>query len=271
LYNRAANQYDEEQNQYEQKQELLGGASNQHQSLARYPSLPYNNRIAPGAPLGVAPLRDSIVVDAAESRQSKQLAKPEARVNEAEEVTSEPRGFFYSFDYPVQLIKENPSRSLKVKRQAPSPNIQKIRPKNAPPAVAENLKVAEKPAAVTDDVSVESVVEEKPAVKALEVEAKPEAEVKVEVEAKPAVKAEVEAKPAVEAEAKPEVKSVAVEEPEAPKPAAKFADPESNARISLQATLEDAIPIDAVHDAQVHPNQKSSLVDSQKKSVLIHD
>jgi hypothetical protein len=266
MYNRAANQYDEDRSQYEQTQELLGGASNQHQSLARYPSLPYSNHIGPGE----AGSADTVIVG--ESRVNSQSVKAKSADAETEEVTSEPRGFFYNFDYPVQLIKENPARKLKVKRQAPaSPNIQKIKRKNAAADIEPEVPMVkvEKPEIKTplvfdEDEDDDDSVESKPESKSLAVEIKA-----VEVEAKPAVAA-------IEVEAKPEVKAITVEdEPQKPIEVvaviAKSAEPEQLARVSLQATLEDAIPISAVHDAQVHPNQRASLVNSQVKNVLVHD
>lgn len=42
-------------------------------------------------------------------------------------------------------------------------------------------------------------------------------------------------------------------------------------RVSLKAVEEGAIPIDAVHDAQVHPNQRAALVNSQVLPVAIHE
>lgn len=55
--------------------------------------------------------------------------------------------------------------------------------------------------------------------------------------------------------------SPAVKSPEAPP---------QLARISLKAVEDGAIPVDAVHDAQVHPKQRGTLVNSQLLPVAIH-
>jgi hypothetical protein len=84
----------------EAERELEGQVSNQHQSLARYPVLPYSTHITPenSKKFGHA-VDDSVIVDSVKRvvRQQQQ--------SEVEEVTSTPRGFFYSFDYPVPYLR----------------------------------------------------------------------------------------------------------------------------------------------------------------------
>jgi len=79
--------------------ELEGQVSNQHQSLTRYPVLPYSAHIVPeNAKTFGRVVDDSVIVDSV-----KRYARQQN--NEVEEVTSEPRGFFYSFDYPVAYLR----------------------------------------------------------------------------------------------------------------------------------------------------------------------
>lgn len=109
LYNTNADKLDDEN--YDDDQELEGQVSNQHQSLARYPVLPYTNHIAPeNAKSFGKVIGDSVVV---ESINDNNLRSRFARQqqNEIEEVTSEPRGFFYSFDYPVPFIVDRNAKS----------------------------------------------------------------------------------------------------------------------------------------------------------------
>lgn len=98
--------------------DLEGQVSNQHQSLTRYPTLPYSEHIAPDNANSFGKVTgDSVVVDTKSSdnnnNQRSRFARQER--NEVEEVTSEPRGFFYSFDYPVPFIVDRNARL----RQAP--------------------------------------------------------------------------------------------------------------------------------------------------------
>lgn len=105
LYNPNAERLENEN--YDDDQELEGQVSNQHQSLARYPVLPYSKHIAPeNAKRFGKVIDDSVIVESNEIRS--RFARQHQ--NE-EEVTSEPRGFFYKFDYPVPFIAARNARS----------------------------------------------------------------------------------------------------------------------------------------------------------------
>lgn len=102
--------------------ELEGQVSNQHQSLSRYPALPYSSHIVPenarnfGRVVG-----DSVIVDALKS-SSEPVARfaRQQRQNEVDddEMLSEPRGFFYSFDYPVPFLKRTVSAEASERYEA---------------------------------------------------------------------------------------------------------------------------------------------------------
>lgn len=111
IYNRNANKFDEEQARRDHSQEIISGVANQGQSLTRYPSLPYDNHIKPEE---TAASEDSIVIEANVAGRSNQNSNIKSeKYDQDEEYESEPRGFFYNFDYPVNLIIENYSKSLK--------------------------------------------------------------------------------------------------------------------------------------------------------------
>lgn len=87
------------------EQELEGQVSNQHQSLSRYPVLPYTQHIHPeNSRLFGKVDDDSVIVDPTSNINNLRSRFARQQQNEIEEVTSEPRGFFYSFDYPVPFI-----------------------------------------------------------------------------------------------------------------------------------------------------------------------
>lgn len=87
------------------EQELEGQVSNQHQSLSRYPVLPYTEHIHPeNSRLFGKVDDDSVIVDPTSNTNNLRSRFARQQQNEIEEVTSEPRGFFYSFDYPVPFI-----------------------------------------------------------------------------------------------------------------------------------------------------------------------
>lgn len=181
FYNRNANRFDDDQSENEQKDELLGAVSNQHQSLTRYPSLPYSNHISASSNVADAYARDeSVIVDAQETQNNERrvLARSDNQAEE-EEVTSEPRGFFYSFEYPVSLIVPSEAKKL---RDAQEESSRKVKRSN-------------------DETPIPVAVE--------------------------------------------------IEGPQENK--------EIDSRLSLKATQEGTLLIDAVHDAQVHPKQKEAL------------
>lgn len=107
VYNANSNKLDEEQSEADQAMEIISGVANQQQSLNRnqFPNIPYTNQIQEDEEGAFS--HDSIVVESGEARNGKQLGKIRIENEDAEEEPSNPRGFFYSFDYPVQLILEN--------------------------------------------------------------------------------------------------------------------------------------------------------------------
>lgn len=107
VYNANSNKLDEEQSEADQAMEIISGVANQQQSLSRYPNLPYTNQIQEDEDEEGAFSHDSVVVESGEARNGKQLGKIRIENEDNEEVPSNPRGFFYNFDYPVQLILEN--------------------------------------------------------------------------------------------------------------------------------------------------------------------
>ncbi|XP_055535686.1 uncharacterized protein LOC129724642 [Wyeomyia smithii] len=103
--------------------EVVGALSNQHQSLVRYPSLPYDKHIS--AESSPASSNDAVVVEA--QRNLKKRQNPESSVGsnqDEEEPQYDPKGFFYSFEYPVFNIvpadeAKARSQSPKIKRSIP--------------------------------------------------------------------------------------------------------------------------------------------------------
>uniref|UniRef100_A0A182Q8I9 Cuticle protein 6 n=1 Tax=Anopheles farauti TaxID=69004 RepID=A0A182Q8I9_9DIPT len=89
-----------------EQDEILAAVSNQHQSLIRYPSLPYTEHIAPSA--ADAPNDQGVVVEAV--RSVKKRENDNEATGEDEPVPADPKGFFYSFDYPVQLVAESAAK-----------------------------------------------------------------------------------------------------------------------------------------------------------------
>lgn len=112
LYSSAAERLENESYDDDDQQ---GQVSNQHQSLTRYPILPYTEHIAPGNAKSFGKVTgDNVVVDTNNNNnQRSRFARQQQ--NEVDEVTSEPRGFFYSFDYPVPFIVDRNAQS----RQGP--------------------------------------------------------------------------------------------------------------------------------------------------------
>lgn len=110
LYNTNAEKLEDEN--YDDEEELEGQVSNQHQSLARYPVLPYTDHIAPeNAKSFGKVVDDSVIVDTNNNDNNLRSRFARQQNNEVEEVTSEPRGFFYSFDYPVPFIVDRSAKS----------------------------------------------------------------------------------------------------------------------------------------------------------------
>lgn len=108
IFNRNADKFDDDNYQDNDEQELEGQVSNQHQSLSRYPVLPYSDHIAPDNAKAFGQVNDdSVIVDTKNNEVRSRFARQQ---NEVEEVTSEPRGFFYSFDYQVPFIADRNAR-----------------------------------------------------------------------------------------------------------------------------------------------------------------
>lgn len=104
IYNANSNKLDEEQSEADQAMEIIAGVANQQKS--RYPNLPYTNNIQDDEEGAFS--HDSVVIESTGgARDSKKLGKVRTENEDEEEEPSNPRGFFYSFDYPVQLILEN--------------------------------------------------------------------------------------------------------------------------------------------------------------------
>lgn len=113
LYSSAAEKL--ENDNYEDDEDLEGQVSNQQQSLTRYPVLPYTEHIAPDNAKSFGKVTgDSVIIDTNNNDNQRSRFARQQR-NEVEEVTSEPRGFFYSFDYQVPFIVDRNARL----RQAP--------------------------------------------------------------------------------------------------------------------------------------------------------
>lgn len=108
LYSSAAEKLENEN--YDDEDQLEGQVSNQQQSLTRYPVLPYTEHIAPDNAKSFGKVSgDSVIVDTNNNNnQRSRFARQQQ--NEVEEVTSEPRGFFYSFDYQVPFIVDRNAR-----------------------------------------------------------------------------------------------------------------------------------------------------------------
>lgn len=114
LYNSHAEKLDssEDSSSYDDNDqgELEGQVSNQHQSLSRYPVLPYSEHISPNNAKAFGKVvDDSVIVEANSNNKRPRIARQQQ--NEFEEVTSEPRGFFYSFNYPAPVVFERTPRT----------------------------------------------------------------------------------------------------------------------------------------------------------------
>lgn len=142
--------------------EIVAALSNQHQSLVRYPSLPYTSHISPEVPVlaSSASSDDAVVVEAEHNVKKRENVKSlaESDANE-EEPQYDPKGFFYSFEYPVFNIKETDSalartQGKKVKRSNPEEE-----PKAGSGITAEDVPVAVPVPAIKSPVVPEADVE----------------------------------------------------------------------------------------------------------------
>ncbi|XP_035789584.1 uncharacterized protein LOC118465441 [Anopheles albimanus] len=141
--------------------EPMTALSNQHQSLIRYPSLPYTDHIAPES---VEPLSDEgVVVEAVRSLTKRQSSDTEtvSSDDQAAEPSGEPKGFFYSFDYPVQLIAETAAKRARDAAGAAG----SLTPQAS--VVVESKEPVPAPAPVDDRVSLKAVLSGEPLVDAV--------------------------------------------------------------------------------------------------------
>uniref|UniRef100_A0A8D8CD17 Cuticle protein 6 n=1 Tax=Culex pipiens TaxID=7175 RepID=A0A8D8CD17_CULPI len=107
----------------DEEDEVVGALSNQHQSLVRYPTLPYSDHIAPEG----AASDDAVVVEAVRSLKKRQNDEVGSADQQDDEPQYDPKGFFYSFEYPVYTISETEaakSRTQKFKRSNPPAELQ---------------------------------------------------------------------------------------------------------------------------------------------------
>lgn len=104
--------------------DLDGQVSNQHQSLARYPVLPYAQHIVPGNAKSFGKVVDDAVI--LDSISKNEASRSRFARQQTDEVPSEPRGFFYNFDYQVPFIAERNSALRQVPETQASENIESI-------------------------------------------------------------------------------------------------------------------------------------------------
>lgn len=124
LYNPNAERL--ENDNYDDDKELEGQVSNQHQSLARYPVLPYSQHITPeNAQRFGKVVDDSVIVDSSVNSNQLRLRYARQQQNE-EEVTSRPRGFFYKFNYPVPFIVDRNTRSKRMPETQSSDKVESL-------------------------------------------------------------------------------------------------------------------------------------------------
>lgn len=108
LYNRNVEKFDDSQ------QDLEGQLSVQSNEI-RYPTLPYKKHISPSNQKSYGKIsEDSVIVDASENNEVRaRNSRQNVDEQNYEDVTSEPRGFFYSFDYAVPVIVNNAEKEGK--------------------------------------------------------------------------------------------------------------------------------------------------------------
>ncbi|XP_053676124.1 uncharacterized protein LOC128726345 [Anopheles nili] len=133
-----------------EQDEILAAVSNQHQALIRYPSLPYTDHIAPGAS---ALADEGVIVEAVRSVRKREN---DPQTNEDDhEVSADPKGFFYSFDYPVQLVAESAAKKARGSSLADGFGES---PQETVVVEAQELPNAPKAAPVDDRVSLKAVL-----------------------------------------------------------------------------------------------------------------
>lgn len=191
-----------------------------------------------------------MIVEAESQVNENKVQSRGSKIEAEEEVTSEPKGFFYSFEYPVDLLADSPKRrALKLSEHEGGAKVRR-----SDPVATETAKV--------DEVKV------KPEVK-LAVETKKET---AAVEPAP-LTAIAEGKSVTSNPANPNPKiilpPIVVTAQLKSTEKVQETEPQPQTRVSLKAVEEGGIPVDAVHDAQVHPKQKDGLVNSQLLPVSV--
>lgn len=126
LYNPNADRLYDESFNGDNDRELEGQVSNQHQSFSRYPILPYSEHISPENAKSFGKVNDDTVVVESTNNNINLARFARQQREEIEDVTSEPRGFFYSFDYPVPYIVERNMISRRGQIAEASENIPSI-------------------------------------------------------------------------------------------------------------------------------------------------
>lgn len=274
IYNANANKLDEEQSEYDQAMEIISGVANQQQALLRYPNLPYDKHIMPNRAEPAVP--ESVIVEA-ESRLNNQYERiRREEESEVVEQPSEPRGFFYNFDYPVQLIVEN---------QEPSANIESKSTAKVSPKTKRGNKKAESQQDKLSNLDAEVVqyklipieildskkskrsghrrrkstqhlaeaesaivpIVDSPLIKITKTEESQPLEIPVEIKIE-----EISTVNSEEKQFKPTTEQKIVKIKTSP-----FDDTENveNTEAELKRLATNAELIDAVHDAQIHPKQ----------------
>lgn len=214
IYNANSNRLDEEQSERDQAMEILASVSNQNQRIRDE---------ADG---------DSVQVNGAESRQNNQY---ERLRNEEDDVASEPRGFFYNIDYPVNVLVDNALRTAASTKQA-----QQI-DRNLEADVAQFKLV---PIRVLDSKKFKRSGGGRQR-KAVELKVADDTPIEV-----------IQIAPSSEVVKKVDLKSVSkVGENDGVAPAIYKIKSLAEQEMELRRLAGDVDRVDAVHDAQVHPSQ----------------
>lgn len=260
IYNANANKLDEEQSERDQAAEILSSVTRENQS--RLPSRVFQNERLKS---DVAINGDSVIVQAAESRRINQYERQrrqdsaEREATADDETISEPRGFFYNIDYPVNVLVEKDVSSASRKLVDPKLEAKVVQYKIVPIRVLDAKKFkrsqqgvrrrkaikAEEKAVIQVPAAEDTPIETVQITKATEnkISALPmEIPVAVQVDrkiAKIATGPIAASDDSVTSEIF-KIKSIAEQESE------------------LKRLADDADLIDAVHDTQIHPKQSSA-------------
>lgn len=236
IYNANANRLDEEQSERDQAQEILASVMEQNQS--RLPSRVHQSeRIKAVAAIH----EDSVIVQADESRRINQYER-QRRQDSAEkevddETTSEPRGFFYNIDYPVNVLVERNKLDAKDTKYKLVPirvlDTKKIKRSQQGFRRRKDIKTESADTPI-ETVQIKNVAENLMSAVAKEIPVAVQVDRKI---AKIATGPIAATDDSVTSEIF-KIKSIAEQESE------------------LKRLADDALLIDSVHDTQVHPKQK---------------